>query len=255
SGFPLFAGFWSKDAIIGKAVEYGADHTYWLYGLTAFTAFLTAFYMFRLYFMTFGGRGAAAGFWGGQEQFRGEGHPHEAPLVMTIPLILLAIPAFGAGFWGINNGFANFLTAGAVTSASWTNPLVDPLTWVGVALAIAGIALAWGMYGVQVVPADILVRNPLGKAVYTLLKRKYYLDELYMWLIRLIIMGLSNGAALFDRYVIDGIVSGTAATVRRIGDGTRRTETGVLQNYGAAIFGGALIIMLVLFYFTGAFGK
>ena len=53
---------------------------YWLYGMTLFTAFLTAFYMFRLYFMTFGGRGGGfAGFWGGRQQYRGEAHPHESP--------------------------------------------------------------------------------------------------------------------------------------------------------------------------------
>ena len=74
-------------------------------------------------------------------------------------------------------------------------------------------------------------------------------------IIKVVVLGLSNGAALFDKYVVDGIVNGSAATVKRIGDATRRTETGALQNYGAAIFGGALIIMLVLFIATGAFGK
>ena len=256
SGFPLFSGFWSKDPIIGAAFEYGAEHGYWIYGMTVFTAFLTAFYMFRMFFMTFGGKGGAfGGLWGGQRQFRGEGHPHEAPWVMTIPLMILAVPAVFAGFWGVNNGFANFLTAGAVTSSTWVNALTDPLTWFGVGLAIIGIALAWLMYGLEVIPAKAFTGNPVGKAIYTVLLNKYYLDELYGWLIKVVIFGLSNGAALFDKYVVDGIVNGSAATVKRIGDATRRTETGVLQNYGAAIFGGALIIILVLFIATGAFGK
>jgi NADH-quinone oxidoreductase subunit L len=256
SGFPLFSGFWSKDPIIGTAFEYGAEHGYWLYGMTVFTAFLTAFYMFRMFFMTFGGRGGAVGgLWGGQEQFRGEGHPHEAPLVMTVPLMILAVPAVFAGFWGVNNGFASFLTAGAVTSSTWVNALTDPLTWFGVGLALVGIALAWLMYGLEVVPAKAFTGNPVGKAIYTLLLNKYYLDELYGWLIKVVILGLSNGAALFDKYVVDGIVNGSAATVKRIGDATRRTETGFLQSYGAAIFGGALIIVLALFIATGAFGK
>ncbi len=256
SGFPLFSGFWSKDPIIGAAFEYGAEHGYWLYGMTVFTAFLTAFYMFRMFFMTFGGKGGAVGgLWGGSAQFRGEGHPHEAPWVMTIPLMILAVPAVFAGFWGVNNGFASFLTAGAVTSSTWVNALTDPLTWFGVGLAVVGIALAWLMYGLEVIPAKVFTGNPLGKAIYTLLLNKYYLDELYGWLIKVVVLGLSNGAALFDKYVVDGIVNGSATTVKRIGDATRRTETGALQNYGAAIFGGALIIMLVLFIATGAFGK
>ena len=68
--------------------------------MTVFTAFLTAFYMFRMFFMTFGGKGGACGrSLGRHRQFRGEGHPHEAPWVMTIPLMILAVPAVLAGFW------------------------------------------------------------------------------------------------------------------------------------------------------------
>jgi NADH-quinone oxidoreductase subunit L len=255
SGFPFFSGFFSKDAIIGEAFNYGTAHggNYILYGMTLFTAFLTAFYMFRLFFMTFGGRGGAfGGFWGDERQYRGDAHPHESPWTMTVPLILLAIPTIIAGIVSVNSFFANFLTG---KSIAYENPFLDPLTYVGIVFALAGIALAWTMYGAQVVPADIFMRNPVGKAIYVLLRRKYYLDELYLWLIRMVILGLSNGAALFDKYVIDGIVNGTASTVRRVGDVTRRSETGLLQNYGAAIFGGALIIVVVIFFATGAFGK
>ncbi|HEX9038026.1 MAG TPA: NADH-quinone oxidoreductase subunit L [Ktedonobacterales bacterium] len=255
SGFPFFSGFFSKDAIIGEAYKYGTAHgsNYTLYGMTLFTALLTAFYMFRLFFMTFGGRGGAlGGFWGGEAQYRGDAHPHESPWTMTVPLILLAIPTVFAGIFSVNSFFANFLTGHSV---AYENPFLDPLTYVGIVFALAGIALAWAMYGAQVIPADIFMRNPVGKAIYVLLRRKYYLDDLYGWLIRTIILGLSNGAALFDKYVVDGVVNGSAATVKRIGDATRRSETGLLQNYGAAIFGGALIIVIVLFFATGALGK
>ena len=116
--------------------------------------------MFRLFFMTFGGKGGAVGgLWGGSAQYRGEGHPHEAPWVMTIPLMILAVPAVFAGFWGVNNGFASFLTAGAVTSSTWVNALTDPLTWFGVGLAVVGIALAWLMYGLEVIPAKAVHRQ------------------------------------------------------------------------------------------------
>ena len=252
SGIPPFAGFWSKDAIIGEAFKYGSTTgNYWFYGFTVVTAFLTAFYMFRLYFMTFGGKGGAfGGLWGNERQYRGEGHPHESPWVMTAPLILLAFPTVLLGFWSINSGFANFLTAG---TQPYDNPFADPLTYIGIVLAVLGIALAWLVYGLEVIPAKAFTSNPIGRAAYTVLLNKFYLDELYGWLIRYIVLGISNGAVLFDKYIVDGIVNGSATSVRRFGDATRRTETGVLQNYGAAIFGGALIIALVVFIATGAF--
>ena len=255
SGFPLFSGFFSKDAIIGEAFKYGTDHGgfYWFYALTLVTAGLTAFYMFRLFFMTFGGRGGAfGGLWGGQQQYRGEAHPHESPWVMTLPLILLAFPTVLLGFWSINSGFANFLTAGV---QPYESPFTDPLTYVGVVTAFIGIGFAWIVYGLEIIPARTFTSNPLGRAIYLVLLNKFYLDELYGWLIKYIILGLSNGAVAFDKYVVDGIVNGAGSTVRRIGDATRRTETGVLQNYGAALFGGALIIALAVFIATGAFGR
>ena len=255
SGVPPFSGFFSKDAIIGEAFKYGTAHggNYWFYGLTLTTAFLTAFYMFRLFFMTFGGKGGAfGGLWGGARQYRGEAHPHESPWTMSLPLILLAFPTVLLGFWSINSGFANFLTAGV---QPYENPFADPLTYIGVGLAIVGIALSWAVYGLEIIPARAFTSNPVGKAIYTVLLNKFYLDELYGWLIKNIVLGLSNGAVLFDRYVVDGIVNGSASTVRRIGDATRRTETGALQNYGAALFGGALLIALAIFIATGAFGR
>ncbi|HEX8996804.1 MAG TPA: NADH-quinone oxidoreductase subunit L [Ktedonobacterales bacterium] len=255
SGFPLFSGFFSKDAIIGEAFKYGTEHggNYWFYGLTLVTAGLTAFYMFRLFFMTFGGKGGAfGGMFGSDRQYRGEAHPHESPWTMTLPLILLAFPTVLLGFWSINSGFANFLTAGTVT---YENPFADPLTYIGVVMALGGIGLAWLVYGLEVIPARVFTSNPVGRAIYTVLINKFYLDELYDWLIKYVVLGLSNGAALFDKYVVDGIVNGSASAVQRLGDATRRTETGVLQNYGAALFGGALIIALAVFIATGAFGR
>jgi proton-translocating NADH-quinone oxidoreductase chain L len=255
SGVPPFSGFFSKDAIIGIAYTYGTAHggNYVLYGLTIFTAFLTAFYMFRIYFMTFGGKGGSAlGFWGGQRQYRGDAHPHESPWQMVVPLVILAIPTVFGGF--VAAGFIDLLVGHTV---AYENPFTETLTYIGIAVALAGILLSWLMYGVQVkwLSAKAIATNPVVRPFYGLLAHKYYIDEFYDWVIKYIVLGISNGAALFDKYVIDGIVNGIGAGVRRIGDITRRTETGALQNYGAAIFGGALIIVLVLFYVTGAFGK
>ncbi len=77
-----------------------------------------------------------------------------------------------------------------------------------------------------------------------------------MWLIRVFVFGLSNAAVWIDQHVIDGVVNGSARAVRGIGNITRRTETGALQSYGAALFGGAMIILLIVFFAaTGVIGK
>jgi proton-translocating NADH-quinone oxidoreductase chain L len=255
SGIPPFSGFWSKDPIIGTAWD---KHDYIIYGMTLFTAFLTAFYMFRLFFMTFGGKGGAfGGLWGGRDQYRGDAHPHESPLSMTFPLMVLAAATvlIGlAGFTGLNQGFAWFLNSGVNVSFAVT-PGLDLLTLFGVGAGVLGIALAWLMYGLGIVPATAFTSNPIGAFVHRVLYNKYYLDDLYALIVKYIALGLANLAALFDKYIIDGIVNGSAKAVRSLGSLTRRTETGKLQNYGAALFGGAMIILLIIFFATGAIGK
>jgi proton-translocating NADH-quinone oxidoreductase chain L len=257
--FPL-SGFWSKDPIIGLAWERG---NYAIYGMTLATAVLTAFYMFRLYFRTFGGVGAPfAGFWGDLRQYRGEGHPHESPWVMTLPLqilaaltVLIGLAGFSIGAWpGMNSAFADFLHGGAPVGYE-PAPLPDTLTLVGLAAGVVGIVVAWSVYALGAIPSDVLMRNPVGAWVYRVLYHRYYLDELYMLIIKYVVIGISNGAVLFDRYVIDGIVNGTARAVRGLGDLTRRSETGELQSYGAAMFGGALIIIIAFFIAIGAIGR
>jgi proton-translocating NADH-quinone oxidoreductase chain L len=258
AGIPPFSGFWSKDPIIAAAWEH---QNYLIYGMTGFTAVLTAFYMFRLYFLTFGGRGGAwGGLFGGQRQYRGEGHPHGESFVMVLPLVILAVTTIVIGIVSIpqlgnlNVAFAQFLNNGTPVDYP-VSPALDGLTIIGVAAAIVGIGTAWAIYGLGIVPANVLTRNPVGAGVYRVLKNRYYLDEFYALLIRYVVIGLSQAAAGFDKYVIDGVVNGTALLVRGIGNITRRSETGELQNYGAALFGGAIIILLVIFFATGAIGK
>ncbi len=245
-GIPPFAGFFSKDGIIAAAYTYGQNNggNYVLYGLSIFTAALTAFYMFRLWFLTFGGRGGkVGGFWGGE--YRGEGTPHKVPVVMWGPLVALAIPSALAGFWGWPGNFPAFLTGNP--AAAFEDPFLSFLTWIGVAVAVLGIAVAWLMYGVRVIRADVLTRNPVGAFAYRMLLNKYYIDEIYGWIIRNILFGLSYGEQAFDRYVIDGIVNGSAVVIRTGGNIFRRTETGRVQNYAVGIFGGALIIAIAVF--------
>ncbi len=108
------------------------------------------------------------------------------------------------------------------------------------------------MYGIQAVPADALTRNPVGAFMYRVLLNTYYLDELYGWLIRNIVLSLSYAAQAFDRYVIDGVVDGSAVIIRTGGTLLRRTETGRVQNYAVVIFGGVLILVLAVFILVQA---
>jgi NADH-quinone oxidoreductase subunit L len=258
SGFPGLAGFFSKDLIISTAYDFGTKgHVggYILYGVTLFTAFLTAFYMFRLYYLTFGGRGASLfGLRGGDEHFRGEQRAHESPWTMTLPLLTLAVPAVLAGYWF---GFQSFVNNGH--EVVFENPFTVTNTYIGIGAGLLGILLAGSMYGARRgISPNWYAYIPGGKAIYTLLLHKYYLDELYLWLIRLVILGLSSLAAWFDLHIIDGIVNGTAAAVRGFGNVTSRTETGKVQNYGAVFFAGAVIIAIALFIavaYPGLLGK
>jgi len=257
SGIPPFSGFWSKDPIIGAAFDRG---NYIIYGMTLFTGFLTAFYMFRLFFMTFGGRGGAwAGFWGGRDQYRGESRAHESPWVMWLPMAILAAATIVIGIVSIpqlgnlNVAFANFLNGGVAVNY-YPGPALDLLTIISVAAGVIGILLAWSAYGLGWGWVPALVRNPIGGFCYRILKNRYYLDELYMLLIKYGVLGLAGAAAGFDKYVIDGIVDGSARFVRGLGSITRRSETGFLQNYGAALFGGAMIILIAFFIAVGVIG-
>jgi NADH-quinone oxidoreductase subunit L len=253
AGFPFFAGFFSKDEIIAQTWEHG---DYLLYFMTLFTAFLTAFYMFRMWFLTFGGKGGAFGGWWGGE-YRGTTPVKKPDFRVWLPLWILAVPSVIAGFWGwsaVGGNFNAFIT-GNPSAPAFGNPFTSWLTILGVGASVLGILLAWGMYGLGVVPRRIFVGNPLGKGIATVLWNKYYLDEIYLALVRYVVMGLSKVASfIIDKRIIDGILDGTGAGVIAFGRGLRRSESGRLQSYGAAIFGGVLVIAAV-FFAVVYFGK
>src|SRR5262249_40985518 len=147
-------------------------------------------------------------------------------------------------------GFADFLTG---KSIEFVNPFTEGLTYIGVAVAVAGITLSWLIYGLGVLPVRIFMGNPVGGFIYRVLLNKDFIDELYGLIVRYIVLGLANFAALFDRYVIDGIVNGSAYFVRGIGRATSRSETGLLQNYGASLFGGVLILLIAVLLAVSVF--
>jgi len=236
--WPL-AGFWSKDEIIAQSLDY----TWPLFVLAMITVFMTAFYMFRVVFMTFGGeyRGGELG-----HGDHAQGTPHESPLVMLFPMVILALFAIGSGwaFWG--GGAFEFLTEGHHQLHGFFEVLTEPLVLISLAVGIAGIILAYAMYSARWISPE-----RVGQAfapIYNLFSRKYYFDELYerIFVVRVLYHGLFRVIELFDTYVVDGTVNGAAKVTVVSGSVVRRIQTGQLQSYGLAIVLGVLIIMAVV---------
>ncbi len=241
SGFPFFSGFYSKDNIIGLAFQHGY---YGLYAITLITAGLTAFYMLRAYILAFGGKdGGFGGLWGGT--YRGEGHPHESPLTITIPLILLASAAIVAGYW---TGFFSYIQPGA-TNLDLGAVFTDPLTWIGVVVAFIGLGWAFVLYTRFELATinKVVENNAVLRFLHRLTLRKFYIDDLYALLVRYVVFGISHIEAAFDTYVVDGIVNGVARAVTGLGRGTRRVETGRVQSYMVGFFGGVAVLAIVVF--------
>jgi len=240
SGFPFFAGFYSKDTIIGLAFDKG-DYGLWI--VTLVTAGLTAFYMLRAYILAFGGKGGAfGGLWGGP--YRGTGEVHESPLTMTIPLILLAIPSVIAGYWF---GFFSYVTPGA-PNLSLGTIVSDWKTWVGVIVALLGFAWAYTLYTrFEFAKIGEYVQNhAVLRVLHRILLRKYYVDELYNLFIRYGVLGLSHVEQAFDTYVVDGLVNGVARLVTTFGRDLRHVETGRVQSYMVGFFGGVAVLAAIV---------
>jgi NADH-quinone oxidoreductase subunit L len=240
SGFPFFSGFYSKDTIIGLAFK---NQDYAIWALTLFTAGLTAFYMLRAYILAFGGKGGSfGGLWGGP--YRGEGEPHESPITITLPLILLAIASVIAGYW---TGFFSYVKPGA-PDLNIAEVLTDPLTWLGVIVAFIGLGWAWFLYArYDLATIHNFVENrPLLRFLYRLTLRKFYFDDLYALLVRYVVLGISHVEYAFDAYVIDGIVNGVARLVTTAGRDLRYTETGRVQSYMIGFFGGVVVLAVIV---------
>ena len=240
AGVPPLAGFFSKDEILG-AVFHG--HRYLLWAILLAGAFMTAFYTFRLVFLAF--------FGGPRMPKEVAHHIHESPAVMTIPLIVLAVLTVVAGLAvGIpsSNGtaFAHFLSPVLpLEESEHSAGVAFSLLVLSALVAIAGVGLAWMVYGRTPVRAASIgvARNPLHK----ILIDKYYVDEIYDALIVNPIYRLSLWLArVFDPGVIDGIVNGVADAVAGWSRGLRRVQTGFVMNYALGILLGAVAVVAYL---------
>ena len=211
AGFPPFAGFFSKDEILWLA--YTNPHVskfVWLLALVG--AGLTAFYMFRQLFMVFFGECRA--------DHHTQEHLHESPSVMTYPLIVLALGALFAGFIGLPG------VLGGSEFAHWLEPVIHAhaeehgshaLEWglmgFSVLVATFGFIVAYLMYYRGALSPERLC-NLAGGFFYRLFDRKYYVDEIYQVIFVNGTLLLARIGALFDQYVIDGIVDGSASLTR-----------------------------------------
>lgn len=272
AGVPPLSGFWSKDELLSAVFAAGERQLLFfvLWGLVLAVAFMTAFYVFRLWFLAFAGK----------PRFDPHHKPQESPGLMIVPLGLLAIAAFGSGF-ALLFGFADFIFYGEPHHLSALNILKDifssPLTYLSMGMSLAGIGLAYAVYlrGWRVpLPRSI---ERLKDALHRLLEQKYYLDVLlvnwlagrivlgFAWLVErfdsLIVDGAVKSAAkltmlygfvmdLFDRAFIDGAVNELAHGLKSLGRTLRRTVTGVVSDYASWVVAG-LVILLIFYVIRG----
>ena len=225
SGIPPFSGFFSKDEILVAARHYSIP----LFTIEYVTAGLTAFYMFRLYFRIF---------WGRERDYHHT--PNESPLVMTIPLMVLA---FASVFSGLLP-FSSMVTSDRVGFVSATNWLVAVPS---VLIGVAGIVVALVLY-----KKDSAVPERITKKLglfYTAALHKFYIDEIYLFITKKIIFNyISRPVAWFDRHIVDGFMVGIGAVTESLSYRIKGMQSGQLQHYAFAFVAGALALVLSLLY-------
>jgi NADH-quinone oxidoreductase subunit L len=269
TGFPLLAGFWSKDEIISGAGQGGFALFGWV-GLIG--ALMTAAYMGRCVYLTFFG------------EYRGHGHPHESNNTLTVPLIILSV-------FSIAIGFINAAPFGIHWFKDWIEPHGEGITYfpvekitevqfeyrdaaIAIAVAFLGYLIAWAWNWKRWGPHGITERNGLARAGYVFLEKKYYLDDLYTgvivgfvkgplarasyWVNQNVIDGVANGAGRgtvklgeavyrgLDQAVVDGAVNGLAEATGDAGGMLRVVQSGRVQRYALIIFGSVIVIGVAL---------
>ncbi len=224
SGIPPFAGFFSKDEILAAAAQVSTP----LYILAVITAFMTAFYMSRLLFVTFMGKPAS------QEAYD---HAHEAGWPMRVPLIVLAVLSVISGLWAHLAGFGEWVRYGA--------PVHEGIDWAiagsSTVLAIIAIGLAWKIYVAKSWSADAIATK--WGVLYKLSYHKFYIDEIYAALIKIFVDGIAKVLYWIDIHIVDGIVNALGGLVRAVGEILSPLQNGQAQRYAGVFLCGVIILL------------
>jgi NADH-quinone oxidoreductase subunit L len=247
SGIPPLSGFFSKDEILWFSYT-NIGFIVWIVGVI--TALFTAFYMFRLYFMTFEGR----------EKFdHHKVHPHESPKIMTVPLIILAVLSALGGFIGVPEIFSGehgnlfhswlapvFISAERKLLHFGTHNHFEELLLMAISVAGAIAAIFFARY-IYLKKPEIAtnISNKL-KGVYNLLLNKYFVDEIYdATVVNPIVKGSQNILwKITDNKLIDGFINTTASFIQKTGEKIRRIQTGVAQAYALVMIVGILLAIM-----------
>lgn len=242
-GIPPFSGFWSKDKIIESAFvvpEVGGEWRAWVFGTVALIgAGITAFYMSRLFFMTFHGKKR----WTTDEAGH-EPHPHESPALMTIPMIVLAVGSVALGFvLQLGGGFTTWLepVTGHVEHHEpvLSIPVIQGATLLAVAL---GLLLAWRQYASLPVPEAV----PAGSALTRAARVDLYQDAVNDAVLVEPGRHLTRSLVYGDRTAVDGAFTGLGRLTIGIGELVRKVQTGFARQYAATMLLGLVVLAVVV---------
>jgi NADH-quinone oxidoreductase subunit L len=248
AGIAPLSGFWSKDEILtdawtagfgegveGLATSRGVAQVVFVAGMA--TAFLTALYVARMLWLTFGAA------------YRGQGRPHEAEVGILVPLLVLAVGAALAGFVGLGDNSISTWIQTPLLPSEGPATLNLGLIVVATAVALLGLLLGTALYRRGLPEREYLERIP---PVWTTLQHKYYLDDLYeRGLVRAVTGALAPATYWFDQRVVDGAVNGAGLGTRRLARGLRYVQSGQAQWYAAALFLGVVGIAVVVTQLVG----
>jgi len=230
AGIPPFSGFFSKDEILAAAFH----HDKILFFTLWIVAGLTAFYMFRLYFNIFWGKDRPVS---GLDPDRGErSTPHESPLIMTVPLIFLAVLSCFTGFIP----FSSYISA---DNMPFTMHIDGMIAFAGVAIALIGIFTAKKLYmkGDEI-PTRIATQ--FG-GFYKATLHKFYLDEVWLFITRSVIFKyISTPIAWFDRHIVDGTMDGIGWVTHQMSSSIKVMQSGKVQTYAWIFVVGAIVITI-----------
>ncbi|MFG1929086.1 NADH-quinone oxidoreductase subunit L [Mycobacterium sp. NPDC048908] len=242
-GVPPLAGFFSKDGIIEAALGSGGIKGPILGAVAILGAGITAFYMTRVMLMTFFGEKRWASEGDDATANKLVAHPHEAPAVMTWPMILLAVGSvFSGGVFAIGGTLQKWLepVVGAHEEAHATPVWVA--TTVILVVVAAGIAIAYRMYGKRAVPEEV----PAGSALTVAARQDLYGDAFNERVFMRPGQLLTEGLVEIDNDAVDGAANGLAALVGRISNGFRRLQTGFARSYALSMLAGAALVVAAI---------